>query len=149
MHVIAAQPDLYEVFVIQGTVQLLLQLLAHENTDIVSAVCNLLQVKNFFLKFYFFKELTDVEILHESEEGAEALMEELLKYQVIETLVQQAIIRLNESIQDEADAVHNALTVVENVIFLNLSLNIKNFRFLIFDLNQVNYALNKAFFNGF
>lgn len=48
MHVIAAQSNLYEVFVEQGSVQLLLQLLAHENTDIVSAVCHLLQVFFFF-----------------------------------------------------------------------------------------------------
>lgn len=83
---------------------MLMQLLSHENTDIVAAVCNLLQ------------ELTDVDILNESEEGANILIEELLKCQVIETLLQQAIIRLNEAVQDEADAVHNSLTIVENVI---------------------------------
>lgn len=44
MHGVAAQPDLYEVLVKHDVIQTLLQLLAHENTDIVSAVCNLLQV---------------------------------------------------------------------------------------------------------
>ncbi|KAI1729644.1 catenin-beta-like, arm-motif containing nuclear domain-containing protein [Ditylenchus destructor] len=104
MHVVAAQPDLYGVLVEAGVVPTLLQLLAHENTDIVTTICNLLQ------------ELTDIEILHESEEGAEVLIDELLKSQVIETLVQQAINRLNEEIQDEADATHNALSVIENLL---------------------------------
>lgn len=55
--------------------------------------------------------------MNESAEGAKILMEELLKLQIIETFVQQAIVRLNESIQDEADAVHNTLSVIENVMF--------------------------------
>lgn len=62
------------------------------------------------------KELSDVETLHESQEGAEALVNELFKCQIIETLVQQILNRLDETIQDEADAISNALTIVENVI---------------------------------
>ncbi|KAH7675885.1 DUF1716 domain-containing protein, partial [Aphelenchoides avenae] len=98
MHVVATVPDLYEVIIDMGMVQTLMQLLAHENTDIVSA------------------ELTDVEIVQESGEGAEKLIDELLKSQVVETLVQQSITRLNEEVKDEADAVHNALSVVENIL---------------------------------
>ncbi|KAL3084364.1 hypothetical protein niasHT_035190 [Heterodera trifolii] len=104
MHVIAAEPQFYDVLVEQGSVQLLLQLLSHENTDIIAAVCNLLQ------------ELTDVEILHESEEGAKVLVDELIKGHVVETLVQQPLVKLNEQIQDEADAVYNAMNVVENLL---------------------------------
>jgi len=44
LHIVATQPDLYEVLVEQGIVQILTQLLTHENTDIVAAVCNLIQV---------------------------------------------------------------------------------------------------------
>ena len=43
------------------------------------------------------------------------LVEELLKGQIVETLVQQALNKLNEQEQDEADAVQNALTIIENV----------------------------------
>jgi len=59
--------------------------------------------------------LTDVEILVESEDCANLLIEELLKGQIVETLVQQVLGRLNEGEQDEADAIHNALTIIENV----------------------------------
>jgi len=104
MHVIAAQPDLYHVLVEFGSIPTLLQLLSHENCDIVAAVLNLIQ------------ELTDVEILHESREGAEILIGELIKCQVVETIVQQALQRLNEEIQDESDAITNALTIIENML---------------------------------
>ena len=61
--------------------------------------------------------MTDVEILHESEDCAKLLIEELLKGQIVETLVQQVLSRLNEGEQDEADAIHNALSIIENVLF--------------------------------
>lgn len=47
MHVIATQPDLYELLVEHGAVESILQLLVHENTDIIAAVVNLLQVRRF------------------------------------------------------------------------------------------------------
>jgi beta-catenin-like protein 1 len=55
--------------------------------------------------------------LNESEEGAEVLIDELLKNQIIETLVQQCINRMNEENKDESDAIQNALSIVENVGF--------------------------------
>ncbi len=45
MHAIATQPDLYEVLVENNVISSLLQLLSHENTDIVAAVIGLLQVR--------------------------------------------------------------------------------------------------------
>lgn len=44
MHALATQPDLYELLIDHGATATLLQLLAHENSDIVAAVINLLQV---------------------------------------------------------------------------------------------------------
>lgn len=41
----AAQPDLYGVFIECGSVPTLIGLLSHENTDIVAAVLNLIQVR--------------------------------------------------------------------------------------------------------
>jgi hypothetical protein len=48
MHAIAAQPDLYNFLIQSGSVQTLIQLFAHENTDIVVTTLNLLQV---FIEF--------------------------------------------------------------------------------------------------
>uniref|UniRef100_A0A0R3RZL6 Beta-catenin-like protein 1 n=1 Tax=Elaeophora elaphi TaxID=1147741 RepID=A0A0R3RZL6_9BILA len=104
MHALATQPDLYELLVDHGAAATLLQLLAHENSDIVAAVINLLQ------------ELTDVDTLNEGESGAAKLIDVLVADQLIETLVQQSIERLDETIKDEADAIHNALSVIENVL---------------------------------
>lgn len=60
------------------------------------------------------QELTDVDILHESEEGAEALTDSLLEHQVIALLVQN-LERLDESVKEEADGVHNTLAIIENL----------------------------------
>lgn len=43
------------------------------------------------------------------------MIDALTSGQLIETLVQQSIERLDESVRDEADAIHNALSVVEAV----------------------------------
>ncbi|VDN32619.1 unnamed protein product [Gongylonema pulchrum] len=104
MHALATQPELYGLLVDLGATITLLQLLAHENSDIVGAVINLLQ------------ELTDVDTLNEGEGGAAKLIDALVGGQLIETLVQQSVERLDETVKDEADAIHNALSVVENVL---------------------------------
>lgn len=60
------------------------------------------------------QELTDVDILHESEEGAEALTDALLEHQVVALLVQN-LERLDETVKEEADGVHNTLAIIENL----------------------------------
>ncbi|KAI6182919.1 DUF1716 domain-containing protein [Aphelenchoides bicaudatus] len=104
VHAIASQLELYQVFVQLGAVTLLLQLLAHENNDIVAVVSNLLQ------------ELTDLDTLYENEDSAKCLIDELMNQRIIETIVQQGLKRLNEADKDEEDAVHNLLSVVENLL---------------------------------
>ncbi|XP_048254766.1 beta-catenin-like protein 1 isoform X1 [Haliotis rufescens] len=102
MHVIATVPELYHALVELNTVQSLLQLLTHENTDIAIAVVDLIQ------------ELTDVDTLNESEEGAGAVVDVLLEGQVVAVLVQN-LDRLDENVKEESDGVHNTLAIVENI----------------------------------
>ncbi|XP_060793719.1 beta-catenin-like protein 1 isoform X1 [Neoarius graeffei] len=102
MHVITTIPELYHLLVELNAVQSLLGLLSHENTDIAIAVVDLLQ------------ELTDVDTLNESEEGAEVLIDALLEGQVVALMVQN-MERLDETVKEEADGVHNTLAVVENM----------------------------------
>ncbi|CAG0879498.1 unnamed protein product [Darwinula stevensoni] len=102
LHVLATVPDLYHVLVQQNVVPSLLNLLSHENTDISTAVVNLLQ------------ELTDVDTLNESEEGAAVLIDTLLENQICALLVQN-MERLDESLKEEADGVHNSLAIIENI----------------------------------
>ncbi|KAK6028891.1 Eukaryotic hypothetical protein, partial [Ostertagia ostertagi] len=103
MHVLATQPDLYHCFVEAGGPSLMLTLLSHENSDILGATVNLLQ------------ELTDVDILNEGEAGAAQLIESLSSGRIIESFL-TAFEKLDEKVKDDADAIHNALSVVENMI---------------------------------
>ncbi|KAK6185496.1 hypothetical protein SNE40_007717 [Patella caerulea] len=102
MHVIGTIPEFYQVLIDLNTVQSLLQLLAHENTDIAIAVVDLLQ------------ELTDVDTLNENEDGGTALIDALLEGQIVAVLVQN-IERLDETVKEEADGVHNTLAIIENI----------------------------------
>lgn len=102
MHAVATVPDLYPVVVELNAVPSLLELLSHDNTDVAVGVVDLLQ------------ELTDVDILHESKDGADALIDALLEQQVCALLVQN-LERLDETIREEADGVHNTLAIFENL----------------------------------
>ncbi|XP_075146700.1 beta-catenin-like protein 1 [Haematobia irritans] len=103
---VATVPDLYPLLVELNGIPSLLELLNHPNTDIAVAIVDLLQ------------ELTDVDILGESSDGAEVLIEALRKQQVIALLVQN-LERLNEQIKEEADGVHNTLSIIENLTEMN------------------------------
>lgn len=78
----------------------LLELLSHQNTDIAVAVVDLLQ------------EMTDVDVLHESKEGADELIGALTEQQATALLVQN-LERLDESVKEEAEGVHNTLGIKE------------------------------------
>ncbi|GAA6074074.1 beta-catenin-like protein 1, partial [Tachysurus ichikawai] len=92
MHVITTIPELYHLLVELNAVP----------THIAIAVVDLLQ------------ELTDVDTLNESDEGAEVLVDALLEGQVVALMVQN-MERLEETVKEEADGVHNTLAVVENM----------------------------------
>jgi len=102
MHSIATVPDFYPVLVDLNAIPSLLGLLCHDNSDIIVGVFDLLQ------------ELTDVDTMNESEEGAEALIQSLIDNQVFSLMI-ASIERLDESVKEEADGVHNALSILENV----------------------------------
>ncbi|PKU32337.1 hypothetical protein llap_17359 [Limosa lapponica baueri] len=108
MHVIATMPDLYHLLVELNAVQSLLGLLGHDNTDILQLLKQLSSVVDLL------QELTDIDTLHESEEGAEVLIDALVEGQVVALLVQN-LERLDESVKEEADGVHNTLAIVENM----------------------------------
>jgi len=108
LHIVATNPDLYQLMVELGAVPSLLELLSHENTDVAVGVVDLLQ------------ELTDVDILHESQEGADTLIDALLEQQVCALLVQN-LERLDETVKEESDGVYNTLgnyLINMHIIFL-------------------------------
>ncbi|XP_054271140.1 beta-catenin-like protein 1 [Macrosteles quadrilineatus] len=103
MHAVATVPDLYPIVVQLNAVPSMLELLSHENTDISVSIVDLLQ------------ELTDVDILHESQEGADALIDALLNQQIC-ALLTQNLERLDETVKEEAEGVHNTLAIFENIM---------------------------------
>ncbi|XP_075734066.1 beta-catenin-like protein 1 [Rhipicephalus microplus] len=112
MHIVATQPELYPILVELNAVQSILGLLAHENTDISIAAVDLLQ------------ELTDVDSLHESQEGADMLIDALIDGQIVAQLVQN-LERLDEAVKEEAEGVHNTLAIVENLAEFRPELSIE------------------------
>ncbi|MBN3279768.1 CTBL1 protein, partial [Polyodon spathula] len=112
MHVIATMPDLYHLLVELNAVHSFLGLLSHENTDIL-----LFLEKRFYSTIGvvdLLQELTDIDTLQESEEGAEVLIDALVEGQVVALLVQN-MERLDEQVKEEADGVYNTLGIIENV----------------------------------
>eukprot|EP00249_Psilotum_nudum_P019647 c27357_g1_i1 orf=282-1895(-) len=103
LHALAAVPDLYEELVRLNTVSSLLGLLTHENTDIAIDVVSLLN------------DLTDEDVIGETEEYALVLVDALVENNALELLVQN-LSRLEESEPDEATAVFNTLSILENMI---------------------------------
>ncbi|XP_013193032.1 beta-catenin-like protein 1 [Amyelois transitella] len=99
---IATVPDQYPLLVELKCINSLLELLSHDNTDISTKVVHLLQ------------EFTDVDILHESEEGAEELITALAEAECASLLLHN-LNRLDEQVPDERDAVHNTLGIIENI----------------------------------
>ncbi|CAH0600301.1 unnamed protein product [Chrysodeixis includens] len=99
---VATVPDQYPLLVSLKCVNSLLELLSHDNTDISTKVVHLLQ------------ELTDVDILHESEEGADELINALAEAEAPALLLHN-LSRLDEQVPDERDAVHDTLGIIENL----------------------------------
>jgi beta-catenin-like protein 1 len=100
---ISTVPDMYPLLVTLNMLSSLLELLAHPNTDIAAAVVELLL------------EYTDVDILHESIEGAEKLIDCLQQQKITKLLVTNCLERFDETVKEESDAVHNIMGIFENL----------------------------------
>ena len=70
--------------------------------------------------------MTDVDILHESKDGADALMEALISQQVCPLLVQN-LERLDDNVKEESDGIHNTLGSVIHLVPINTFQNIYTF----------------------
>lgn len=96
LHAVATNPELYPQMVELSVVPSLLELLAHENTDISVRVVDLLQ------------ELTEPDVYNEAPDEADSLIDALLNQQVFALLVQN-LERMDETISDESSGVFNTL----------------------------------------
>merc|ERR1719516_502396 len=102
---VSTVPHMYPIMVELNCVSTLLGLLNHDNTDISVAAIDVIQ------------ELTDVDTMNESDEGAEALLQALFDNQVCSLLVTN-LDRLDENVKEESDGVHNTLAIIENIVEL-------------------------------
>lgn len=75
-----------------------------------------LELLVYYIILHGFQELTDVDILNESEEGAEELITALAEAEAPSLLLHN-LARLDEQVPDERDAVHNTLGAYLFTIF--------------------------------
>eukprot|EP00096_Caligus_rogercresseyi_P012821 TRINITY_DN5495_c0_g1_i3.p1 TRINITY_DN5495_c0_g1~~TRINITY_DN5495_c0_g1_i3.p1 ORF type:complete len:575 (+),score=208.91 TRINITY_DN5495_c0_g1_i3:50-1774(+) len=104
LRIISTAPELYPALVDLRIIPSTLGLLSHENSDISVAVIDLLQ------------ELTDIDTLTESRQGADALIATLCANQIAPLLVQnlERLSPLTE--EDNNDGIHNTLSIIENLV---------------------------------
>jgi beta-catenin-like protein 1 len=106
MTAVATSPELYpDLVATTGAVGTFISLIHHENGDIAAAAIELLS------------ELTDTDAVEDSEAEAGVLVDALLDGGLLEALVHR-LRSLNESIAEEAAAVYNALSLIENAVEL-------------------------------
>lgn len=103
LQAVSTVPDLYPLLISLNVVASMLELLSHPNTDIAAVIIEVIM------------EFTDVDILHESTEGSEALIDCLQEQSITKLLVSNCLDRLDETIKEESDAVHNTLSIFENL----------------------------------
>ena len=101
MHAVAAQPELFPVFVKTKCVPSLLGLLAHENGDICNEALDLLQ------------EMAGAE--DAAPNDLLVLVDALLEHDAAATLAQN-LARLNDAEEDEAAATHSTLSIFESIL---------------------------------
>lgn len=100
---LAGAPELYPELVHLNTIPSIVGLLSHENTDIAVDVVGLIQ------------DLTDEDVVGDSDEAAQVLVDALVENNALELLVQN-LARLDEGDPDEAAAVYSTLATIENMI---------------------------------
>jgi len=105
LHTLATAPELYPELVKCNAHRSLLELLKHENTDIAIDLIDLLH------------DLFDPEMLDEAKDEAMVLIDALLAEDFLPLLVDN-LGRLDESVDEQAEGVHNVLGIVENLIEL-------------------------------
>eukprot|EP01111_Echinosteliopsis_oligospora_P015897 TRINITY_DN6439_c0_g1_i1.p1 TRINITY_DN6439_c0_g1~~TRINITY_DN6439_c0_g1_i1.p1 ORF type:complete len:506 (-),score=148.30 TRINITY_DN6439_c0_g1_i1:214-1731(-) len=114
MMIIATVPTLYGELVKLNAIPSLVGLMAHENTDICIDVIDL------------FHELLDVDIEEEEDydaayNGVNALVDSLIENQTLELLI-QGLGRFDEKQQEDAQAVFNTFSIVENFVEIRPSI---------------------------
>ena len=102
---VATQPELYAVLASKNTLDTLLSLISHENTDISAKVVGILQ------------ELTDIDE-SDSQEPSGILIEALVSRNLAQLVVSN-LSRLDGVDKDESQAIINSLAVIDNIIEYN------------------------------
>jgi len=108
LYAIAASPELYHIVVQNNTVNSILGMITHENTDISIASIGLVQ------------ELTEPDTVLEDETAIQ-LIDAFLEGQGLELIVQN-LSRLDESSDEDAQGIHNTMAIIENLVEIRPSI---------------------------
>lgn len=105
LHLVAAYPELYPVLLASNCLPSILGMITHENTDISIAAVSLLQ------------EMLDSED-SQAPEQLQQLVDAFVAQHGLE-LITQNLLRLNESNDDDAQGVHNTLSILDSLLELD------------------------------
>eukprot|EP01038_Epipyxis_sp_PR26KG_P004880 gene4880-6837_t len=103
LYAVAASPELYPILIQTGSINSILGMIPHENTDISLASIGLLQ------------EMTDPDSIGEESLAVNLLIDSLMEKQGSELIVQN-ISRLDESNDEDAQGINNSLAIIEHMI---------------------------------
>lgn len=99
---VATQPELYPVLMLRNSLEILLSLVCHENSDISAKVIGIIQ------------EFTDIDE-SDVQEPSEALMEALIGKNVIDIVVAN-LSRFDLSSKEDSQAIENSIAIIDNLI---------------------------------
>uniref|UniRef100_A0A0K0FWA9 Beta-catenin-like protein 1 n=1 Tax=Strongyloides venezuelensis TaxID=75913 RepID=A0A0K0FWA9_STRVS len=108
LNALVTETHLYPTIVEINGSETLIQLMNHENIDIVITVIFLLH-----------ELIPNSEESCEDERSVSILMNSLMENKLIEALVKQGFERLDENKEEESEAINNILTIVENLLCFN------------------------------
>lgn len=107
LYTIGAYPELFVDLVDYGSMPSILGMITHENTDISLAALGLLQ------------ELLDSDQINEENQSTK-LVRSFVENQGIELIIQN-LSRLDESSEEDAQGVQNTLTIIENLVDIDIT----------------------------
>lgn len=161
LFVLAASPELYSTFVEMNGFKLIFSLFEHENSDISIACVGfinelldpdvILSDENIVAVDPSEENLDDADELETEKNIAICVVDEFLKLDGLQCIVNN-LSRLDENIEEDASAVHNTLSIIENLIEIypnsipiKLCENTHIFQFLLFRLQQDVFNNNRLY----
>jgi beta-catenin-like protein 1 len=138
LYQIAASPELYPILVQTESINSLLGMITHENTDISIATIGL------------FQEMFDVDTIMDEIDSVLIFVKKFIALQGLELIIQN-LLRLNEDNEEDNIGVYNTMSIIENLIEIDSTIaklcceKTNIFKFLLLRLKNKKFDANKLY----